>query len=144
MFLSLRIGFLLSSFAEVVMYIHNITSETTLIGTPTSIQSKKIISTPPIDSPRDAKSTLGAVPIIVDNPPKLAAYATDSIKHVANLFFCVTSTCDITAIAIGRINKVVAVFVIHALIHPVTIMNPKMIFFGFVPTIFRVLNANRL
>ena len=144
MFLSFSIGFLLSNLADVVMYIHNTKRETPLIGTPTSIQSKKIISTPPTESLRDAKSALGAVPIIVAIPPRLAAYATLSIKHVANLFFCATSTCDITAIAIGRINRVVAVFVIQALMHPVTIMNPKMIFFGFVPTIFRVLNANRL
>ena len=95
-------------------------------------QAKKIISTPASESPREAKSALGAVPIIVDSPPRLAAYATLSIKHVANLFFCATSTCDITAIAIGRINRVVAVFVIQALMHPVTMMNPKTIFFGFV------------
>ena len=143
-FLLFRTGIQLSNFVDVVMYSHKTKRETALSGTPTSIQSKKITSTSTKDSLNEAKRAFGAVPINVDIPPKLAAYATESTKQTANCFFCATSTWEITATAIGSINRVVAVFVIHALRHPVTMMNPKMIFFGFVPTIFRVFNANLL
>ncbi len=57
------------------------------VAVPTGIQSKKIISPPAIESPRETKSASGAVPIRVAIPPRLAAYATHSIRHVANLFF---------------------------------------------------------
>ena len=112
MFLVFRTGLLLSKL-DVVMYIHNTKRETTLSGTPTSIQSKKIISTSFNDSPSEAKRALGAVPINVDIPPRLAAYATESTRQTPNCLCYIY--CVITATAIGSINKVVAVFVIQAL-----------------------------
>ena len=63
----------------------NITKAT---GTPSFIQLKKSISIPYCSLIKVTKTRFGAVPIMVDIPPMVAAYAMPNISAVSKYFCC--------------------------------------------------------
>ena len=63
----------------------NITKAT---GTPNFIQLKKSISIPYCSLIKVTKTRFGAVPIMVDIPPIVAAYAIPNIRAVSKYFCC--------------------------------------------------------
>ncbi len=67
------------------MYSQATTSDIALIGKPTISHSPNVISTPAKELDKDASIALGGVPIKVDIPPKLAEYATESMRQSPNL-----------------------------------------------------------
>jgi hypothetical protein len=89
---------------------------------------------------------LGGVPIIVDIPPKLEAYAilsmTQSEKFLTFLVdIFMFETTAITETAIGNIIMVVAVLLSHMLIKPVEKINPSNILLPPVPVKRMIFNA---
>jgi hypothetical protein len=89
---------------------------------------------------------LGGVPMIVDIPPKLEAYAILSMmqseKFLALLIpIFMFETTAITEAAIGSIIMVVAVLLSHMLIKPVEKINPSNILLPPVPVKRMIFNA---
>jgi hypothetical protein len=89
---------------------------------------------------------LGGVPIIVDMPPKLEAYAILSMMQSEKfLTFLVAisifETTAITETAIGNIIMVVAVLLSHMLIKPVEKIKPSNILLPPVPVKRMIFNA---
>ena len=106
----------------------NITKAT---GTPNFIQVKKSILIPYCTSIKVTKTRFGAVPIIVDIPPIVAAYAIPNIRAVSKYFFCcsdisgiVLATTVQTASPIGNNINVVEVFITNMLTAAATTIKP--------------------
>ena len=123
-------------------------SITIATGTPSFIQLKKSISTPYCSSIKPTNTKFGAVPIIVDIPPIVAAYAIPSIKAVSKYFCCskdmfgiVVATTVQTASPIGRSIRVVEVFITTILSNAATSIKPPTKAAPDDPTDIIILNA---
>ena len=102
-------------------------NKTIAVGTPIIIQSKKLILKPYISSKYKATKAFGAVPIRVERPPMLAAYAIESTKGVFKVLksdLLLIFITDKTDKPIGNIIIVVAVFVTHIDKKALEIINP--------------------
>ena len=132
-----------------VKIIHAANSIMAAKGTPNIIQSNIEISTPYVSCINALNTILGAVPIKVDIPPIVAAYAMPSNRAVSKLDLSLSVSPGIvsaitpqTAKPIGNNINVVEVFITHILINAATSINPPTSFFPLDPTkiiIFRAI-----
>ena len=123
----------------------NITKAT---GTPSFIQLKKSISIPYCSLIKVTKTRFGAVPIMVDIPPMVAAYAIPNINAVSKYFCCwldifgiVVATTVHTAKPIGRSISVVDVFITNILTDAATSIKPPISFEPLEPIEIIILSA---
>ena len=117
-------------------------------GTPKIIQSNIDISTPYVSCMKALNTIFGAVPINVDIPPIVAAYAIPKSNAVSkfDLSFSdkpgiVSDITPQTANPIGSSIRVVEVFITHMLISAATSIKPPTNFLPLEPTEIIIFNA---